>query len=148
MAKKNRRKRQPKINKRIKALLPNKEPRIPPADLDRYQTEMPVWQIGRIDDGGRWGWRTIGKGRWEKEILPKLRNFETMTWAEIENASGGRKRGSNNHFINVNTIIKDAKERLSDLQMDDIDQLFSLRLAGKTRLYGKRIGRVFSDYVV
>ena len=102
-----------------------------------------MWQIGRIDGGGIWGWRTIGKGRWEKEILPKLCNFESMTWAGIEEASGGRKSGNNSHFVNVDTLSRAAKKRLRDIEMDDIDQLFSLRLAGKIRLYGKRIGRVF-----
>lgn len=121
--------------------LAKKEPRVG-FDVEHYRKENPVWQIGKVDDGGKWGWRTIGKDRWENDILPKLKNFESMTWAEIEQASGGRSSGNNSHFINRDGLAKEAQKRLEELKLDDIDQVFSLRLSGKTRVIGKRIGRV------
>lgn len=131
--------KQPKIPKG--SVLPQKEVR-KSIDLDEYLEKKPVWQIGRIDNDGEWGWQHIGKDRWENEILPKLTNFETMTWKEIEAASGGKKKGNNSHFIGVESLSKEAQKRLKILKMEDIDNLYSLRFAAKIRVYGKRVGSV------
>lgn len=71
-----------------------------------------------------------------KEVLSKLRAFETMTWPEIERAGS--------HYVECSRLIKDAQVRLAELHLDDFDQLFSLRLQGKPRMWGLRIGNVFS----
>ncbi len=110
-------------------------------DASSYEWESPVWQVGAIDSDGEWGWQRIGRIRWESEILPKLRNFETMTWSEIERQSGGKTRGTNHHPIPVSDLIPEAQRRLQELQLDDIDELFSLRLTGKARIFGIRRGR-------
>ncbi|MDP9932536.1 hypothetical protein J2X92_004791 [Variovorax paradoxus] len=65
-----------------------------------------------------------------------------MTWAEIQSATGGRKEGNNNHFVPVAKMPKEAQDRLIELRLDDIDDLFSLRLQNALRLYGIRDGRV------
>lgn len=104
--------------------------------------EKPVWQLSLMDSDHDWGWDKIGKDRWVNEILPKLSHFESMTWDEILKASGGRTRGNNNHPVQVGSLIKKAQKRLCDIGQDDIEELFSLRLEGQTRVYGIRQGRV------
>jgi hypothetical protein len=70
------------------------------------------------------------------QILDKLKSIENSTWPDIE-------RGGS-HFIPVSNVIKDAQARLRHLKLDDIDQLFSLRLTGAERLWGLRTNDVFS----
>jgi hypothetical protein len=114
---------------------------IEPGNFDR---EKIAWGISRIDLDGRWGWGNLALDVWWQRILPKLRDFETMTWAEIQAAAGGRGRGggNNSHNVPVAEICKEAQERLRELCQDDIDDLFSLRLQGTHRIYGIRDGRV------
>ena len=75
---------------------------------------------------------------WWNEILPKLQHFESMTWAEIMQAAGGRGRGNNSHFVQVGKLTRQAKARLTEIGQDDVSELFSLRLTGTTRIYGIR----------
>ena len=131
--------KKPKVSKNISII--TKEPRIA-FDTKQISNQKPTWQLNRIDNKGKWGWKEIGKNRWENDILPKLCNFERMTWPEIEQASGGRSSGNNSHFVNKNNLSKMARERLEELQIDDVDQVYSLRLTGKTRIIGKRIGSI------
>lgn len=134
MAKKN-----PKIDKKIKSQLGKKEPR-EGVNVRQYLQQTPNWQIRLIDNEGDWSWNKVNQKTWGDDILPKLANYESMTWAEIEQASGGRKRGNNSHFVARNKLSKEAQKRLKELKMDDIDELYSLRLAGKPRIIGKRVG--------
>ena len=68
------------------------------------------------------------------EIVDKLSNYETMTWAEIDGASKSAK-GSRNHFIKVNRMDKRARERLDELHLT-YDEYYSIALTGKARLFG------------
>jgi hypothetical protein len=121
---------------------PHKEVRIKSDPLS-HDREKPVWSFSVLDeDHAQWGWRNVNSGVWWDDILPKLQNFETMTWAEILRPAGGRSHGNNNHPIPVAELCKAARDRLVDLQQDDIDTVFSLRLAGAPRVMGIREGRV------
>ena len=111
---------------------PTKTPRIGPADSS---DNRPVWRVGKIDAGGPWCPHTMDAAEFT-DLLNRLKSFETMTWTEIE------RTGS--HFIGTDAIISEAKRRLVELHLDDFDQLFSLRLQGRPRLWGMRIGNVFS----
>ena len=91
-----------------------------------------------MDQGGAWGCRSIPVWVWWNEILPKLQHFESMTWAEIMQAAGGRARGNNSHFVQVGKLTRQAKARLAEIGQDDVSELFSLRLTGTTRIYGIR----------
>lgn len=106
-----------------------------------------VWHIGWIDTQHKWwGWKRIEFGIWWNEILPKLRNFESMTWADIQKASGGRGsdngNGNNSHLVSVEKLSKIAGVRLQEMELDDISDLFSLRLEGIGRMYGIRDGYI------
>ena len=104
-------------------------------DSDSYLGRHPVWSFKKLDvSSDRWSLNQIDD--LYHDIVLKLRDYEGMTWQEIMSASGGRSRGTNNHFENVSDLCKDACDRINVLHMSDIDQVFSLRLSSLERLYG------------
>jgi hypothetical protein len=48
-----------------------------------------------------------------------------------------------NHWISVSRLPQEAKNRLVAIKLDDVDQLFSLRLSGTRRLWGLREDSTF-----
>lgn len=102
-------------------------------NAQEYKSQYPVWRFNRYDSTHpKW---CINKKDFYSELMDKLISFEGMTWHQIESASGGRKAGTNNHFIQVSDLVKDAQKRLEELHLY-YDQLFSLRLTNKERLFG------------
>lgn len=75
-------------------------------------------------------------------VFPHLKNFETMTWNEILQAKHGKDGKSNSHFVPVSKLLKEARDRFDRMQISDVDEIFSLRLKGETRIYGLRYGNV------
>ena len=117
----------------------HKQPRtLQGGEPTQHDRETIVWAFSILDQEGPWGWRTAAAQAWWREILPKLQDFESMTWAEIMRAAGGRARGNNNHFVQVEKLTRQAKQRLVEINQDDVSELFSLRLSATTRIYGIR----------
>lgn len=133
MAKNKSKKKQPKSRKVQARKIPSKA-----ANVDSYLQQSPVWRLSLVDHDGKWGWKAIGHTRWEKDLLPKLQDFESMSWHEIDKASGGRRQGTNSHPIDVEKLCKEAQDRLTELNINDIDQVYSLRLQGEHRVIGIR----------
>lgn len=106
-----------------------------------HDGETVVWSFAAADLDGDWGWRATAARDWWEGILPKLQHFESMTWSELLRASGGRSRGNNHHAVKVENLTAQAKKRLREIDADDAEELFSLRLAATTRIYGFRDGR-------
>ncbi len=101
-----------------------------------YLNKRPSWRFSRVDqEYEKWSVFTDGKIR--DDILEKLKAYEGLTWSEIQNASGGKSKGhgNNNHFEYIGDLSKEAQQRCIALNLYE-DQLFSLRLTGKSRLYG------------
>ena len=109
---------------------------------DEKDLETVVWQFGIADLEGEWGWKTTASKDWWEVILPKLKGFESMTWGEIMKASGGRREGTNHHPVKVKELTLQARNRLAEIQQDDISELFSLRLDSNRRIYGIRDRRI------
>jgi hypothetical protein len=93
------------------------------------------WQIRILDFEGAWGWKGIDANTLIY-VHGKLAQFETMTWAEINHPNTGC------HSIKVKDLCNEAQKRLTDLSIIE-DELFSLRLSGKERLWGIRERHVF-----
>ncbi len=107
--------------------LSNKIPR-QSQQVESEQTN-PVWRFSLLDWEGPWGWRDIDAEKWQ-EIIDKLGHFEMRTWADI-------KSDGNNHAVEIkNSPNPEALKRLAEIHQDDIEELFSLRLSGKERLWG------------
>jgi len=122
---------------KVKAEPPGKGPR-PGGNPDDTNGLTPVWSIGIFDREGPWGQERCSQENaiWE-HIFPGLRQYELMTWAAIY---ADRHR---NHSVAISKLIRSARNRLEELGMDDLDELFRFRLTGTQRVWGIRDGRVF-----
>lgn len=134
-------KKEPKISASFKTN--NREPRLE-LNPDSNRQKKPSWHVGLIDLDCQWSFTKINDLSCLLEILSKLKNFETMTWQEILDASGGRKQGNgnNHHHVQVSELVAAARKRLKDLRLDDHDSLFSLRLTATQRIWGILDGHV------
>jgi len=56
----------------------------------------------------------------------KAKNFESMTWQEVIDASGGRREGggNNSHEVPVENLIPEARKRLKELNYNDLTLFF------------------------
>jgi len=70
-----------------------------------------------------------------RQVLTRISNMETMSWREVEQRTGS-------HLVSVDQIIPDARERLCQRKLDDLSDLFSLRVTAKERIWGVRRGSV------
>lgn len=108
---------------------PKKQPKVA-YNPTSYNHLRPSWRISKIEMLGPYGWRNI-----DAETLiyihGKLSNFESMTWNDIL-----VKNKKNNHSIEIENLSPTAKTRLAEIQLEDIDELVSLRLSGKQRVWG------------
>lgn len=110
--------------------------------VENHLRKNPAWQFRIADLNGDWGWASLSRETWLNNIFEKFRNFESMTWAEILQARGGRNRGNNSHYVPIENLSTAAQRRLQELHQDDVDELFSLRLSGTERVWGIMQGRV------
>ena len=98
---------------------------------DSFFHKNPAWRFQFMD---RDIWSPIGH---LEEISKKLSSYEKMSWAEIDGTSksGTDSKGSRNHFISVNDMIKQARTRLDKLHLT-FEEYYSIALTGKERLWG------------
>jgi hypothetical protein len=108
---------------------PSKSPKIA-EDPDRYMHLNPAWRISKLEFNDPFGWHEID-AMTLRCIQEKLSSFESMTWSEILIVA--KKQ---NHNVEVYKLCKEAINRLEELGLDDLDQLLSLRLQGKERIWG------------
>ena len=84
--------------------------------------------------------QSLVRDGFRSKIYPKLESFESNTWSQI--MSYTHRRGdtmvSNNHSVPVANLSKEARRRLEDLKYCE-DEIFSLRLEAKVRIYGFRV---------
>jgi hypothetical protein len=109
-----------------------------PAGLERAQNAAASqfqWRVNRLDWDGQWGWEQCSHHSLLKEIIPKLHDYETMTWADVDGKSGS-------HSVAVKDLIPEAQKRLTEIDTAE-DELFSLRLAGECRIWGIRDIAIF-----
>lgn len=118
----------------IKAQFTSKKKPITKIDPDAYNERKPVWSFLRLDYGHeKW---SLCQCNWSfRDLFMKLKDFEGMTWRQIKEQIGGRNEETNNHFVQVSDICGEAKKRLNELSITE-EVLFSLRLSGKTRIFG------------
>lgn len=95
----------------------------------------PLWAYRIVDLGGPWCWSRLD-GAGLREVLQRLKELESMTWAAIESGTGS-------HFIDdLTKLCRRARERLVEIRQDDAATLFSLRLTGRRRIWGIRDAHV------
>jgi hypothetical protein len=107
-----------------------KEPRAG-ADPSSSQRELPTWRFRIVDTGGPWCWSAMGTLT-ARRVLKRLQDFESMKWGEI--------LGADHHAIPAERLIQKARDRLAEIKQDDADEVISLHVTGKERVYGIRDG--------
>lgn len=117
---------------------PKKTERVPnekmPMRRESVLTEFPVWSFKRMDK--EWmAPHDYFSSNYASGFIKTLHDLEHMSWGEIIQTYGGKKRGTNSHFIPVCDLCTGAQKRLRELQIEE-DSIFSLRLQGKHRLFG------------
>lgn len=93
------------------------------------------WHLSTFDHDGPWGSHQFDRDTFRELLRDKIKSFESMTWRDI-------KRGGDNHGVAVEKLIKRAQDRLEELRLDDIDELFSLRCTGRQRIWGIEVGAI------
>lgn len=89
-----------------------------------------AWRVGDLEMCDPYGWHEVDLETFE-HIRGRLSGFESMTWSQI--LVEGRKH---HHSVFVSEIRKPARDRLVDIEKDDVDKLVSLSLSGKNRIWG------------
>jgi hypothetical protein len=90
----------------------------------------PAWRVSRLEVQEPYGWHVLNE-KTLHSIREKLKQFETMTLNQIFVV--GKK---NNHAIPIRDLSAAARKRLTELRMPDVEELYTLRLSAKERLWG------------
>ena len=140
MSSRNKRNKKPKIKAKPGE---GKRPRSSQgSQAESFDTQSPTWSFVIADKRGPESLYSDRAGSDRSGIiLPKLRDFEGLTWAEIKRQTHGHGKSSNHH-VPVNKMLNKVGKRLAELNLDETGQLFSLRLDSRKRIYGIKIGSV------
>jgi hypothetical protein len=125
MGKKSHAKKTPKLPPGIH-LAAGKEPKI---SVSLEGPTHPVWRLSHLDWDGPWCPSKCNDSG-VREIMSRLAHFESMTWTQI-------LPGTKSHVVGIQGIIKEARDRIIHLKKEEwADNLCSLRMSGKERLWG------------
>lgn len=98
-----------------------------------YYQKSPSWVFYLAD---RQEWAINADVFW-KDILPKMKSFETRKWRDIL-----PKDKKNNHSIKIEDLTAKAIRRAGELHIE-AESIISLRFGGRQRLYGIIVGGAF-----
>ncbi|UAJ10681.1 hypothetical protein [Polymorphobacter megasporae] len=88
------------------------------------------WRFCACDRKGPFAWGAGTDGEF-RDLVDQLHSFEHLNWNDL------MKGGS--HPVKVNDLSKAARDQLRVINRDDIDELVSLRMSAKGRLWCVRI---------
>lgn len=86
----------------------------------------------------------IGSWSWQVEpvtlhkIIAFLREMERLTWTEVraQLTGGNNRRGPKHKSIPASHLCPEAQRRLTEIRLDEFDELFRFRLGNMERLWG------------
>lgn len=90
----------------------------------------PSWRVNLAQVVDPWGWHALDESGM-RNIKAKLSEYEVKTWNEIL-----VKECSRNHRIECHKLCKQAQDKLAELGLDDVEQLISLRVGARERVWG------------
>jgi len=113
----------------------DKIPKVPPFKTDQC---LPEFKADLMDLEGPWNWSIDPKQL--KELFLKIFDSQKLTWQSL------RERGS--HLVKTKNLCAEAQKRLMELQKGpledlDLEEIYSLRLTGKKRVWGIKDGNIF-----
>ncbi len=103
-----------------------KEPKIA-APPPTFRGGVIAWRFNAVDKNGPFSWLELSDPAEYKAVIEALADIETMQEAALD------ARGC--HFISLSKLAKVAQDRLTELQLDDLDELYSIRLNGRGRVF-------------
>lgn len=112
-----------------------KQPRVAPEFEGPSDHIKPAWRFAGADRGGPWHWRGLPQAE-VHDALEKLGSLEGITWTQM--------KSSGSHAVALYKLCPGARERLKEVGKDDLDELFSVRLTGRRRLWGVRKHHILS----
>lgn len=86
-----------------------------------------TWRFNAVDRAGPYSWAALDDPAKFKQIIEHLSRCETLSEQDL--ARGG------SHSIELHKLSKEARDRLVELKLDDVDSLFSIRCSGKERVF-------------
>jgi len=123
-----------KTKKIPKALNSPSETKIPKAGNVPNENSCLEFREGQMDTDGSWGWKNISPLQL-RGIFRKIFSCQKLTWQNL--------RTSGSHLVDLKDLYPKAQKRLLQIEKDDQDQLYSLRLSGKERIWGIKDGNIF-----
>jgi len=96
------------------------------ASIDQISSIYPIFDASDMDINMKWGEKKLSL-ECIRKILVTILSFQKMTWTEIRN--------NGSHSVNINGLISKAQKRLRELELEDIGELYSIRLSGPERLW-------------
>lgn len=105
---------------------PNKQPTA--TTPTSYHKLNPSWRIAKMEMVDPFGWHQVDSAMLSY-IRDRIIEFERRTWAEILG-------DHHNHPVEVGRLAPLAQERLQEMRQDDLEEMLSLRLSGKERIWG------------
>jgi hypothetical protein len=85
------------------------------------------WRFSSADKAGPFAWSGLNDPGEFQEVIRKLADIEMLSETDL-------KRGGS-HPIELHKLSPEAQQRLRDINHDDLDSIFSIRLAGKVRIH-------------
>lgn len=95
----------------------------------------PKWSFVKCDmQHKKWG--ISNNTEYLGNMLARFKEWERVTWGEILTTTAGRKYNTQSHPMPVEKLDKEAAKRLTELNLDSYDVLYSLTITGKQRVWG------------
>lgn len=107
---------------------PTKKPSAEP--VSDFNKLHPAWRISRLEMRDPFGWHELDKSTLDS-IRQRLVSLESSTWKEIL-----VDQNHWNHTVPRSSLSKPARDRLTDLALDDQEFFISLRLTSAQRIWG------------
>lgn len=98
----------------------------------------PAWRISRLELQDPYGWHLLNEPTLHR-IRERLANLEEMSLHEIFTV--GHKQ---NHSVTIDQVCPEARKRLEELKLSDVDVLYSLRISGRERVWGILIDNILT----
>lgn len=124
-------KKQPVLGAQVK---PTKQPKRVAAGKPNSDDPTVIWGFSFVDLGGPWGWSKI-----EPNVLTHVLEF----FHQLEALRPNEVFGSRHKRVEPEALSPEANKRLAEIELDDLDCLWELRVSGLERIWGHRDGHVF-----
>lgn len=107
-----------------------------------YHKKKPRWLFQRCDfEHSKWGMTSNADKL--TDYFKYLSALEHQSWGEILTVTSGRRNNTRNHHVPLTDIIKDAQKRAEERNLDEFDELCSIAVCGRMRIWGYIVDGLF-----